>query len=403
MSSGGASPDPAQNAKCSYTDDASFCACMGWNCGGLTIKDKDGNIRTAYCGGCPANQVCEQNPIGYGAGTCGGSNPIQYKWPQQKIDMLVAMGENDNTDLNYDYAENIMDGRGYTTGKVGFCSGTGDLIVVLQCYNDLKPGNVLAKYMGHRDASGKAIDGMIYYNELFFTTGQNQGETTLIDSLGNFPADVATAGTDPMLQKCEDDVASAYYMAAAVQHGAERGVTSALSLGFMYDTELNFGEGDESAAIGAKSVFELADKEYGAAMPKSFVGMPWEESKWLGYVIKQRAMVMDKDPDWQAALDQNATWEAGRRLHTATSNAPESATDLGMDYAFESKYKANDPSAGTPCWPGILTSTQYGDDSIYMVTTNKPGNTTDQTKWSALSDGGDNGDSYAACPANPTP
>ena len=396
-------PDTMENAKCSYTDDASFCACMAWSCGGLTLKDKDGQVRTVYCGGCDASQICVQNPVGTGVGTCGGSNPIKYKWPVQKIDMLVAIGENDNTDLNYDYAENIMDGRGYTTGKVGFCSGTGDLIVVLQCYNDLKPGNVLAKYMGHRDAAGKAVDGMIYYNDLFFSTGENQGDTKLIDSLGNFIADVAAAGADPAFQKCEDDVASAYYMAAAVQRGATRGVTQALTLGFMYDTELNFGDGDESAAIGAKSVFDLADQAYGPSMPASFEGKPWEESKWLGYVIKERALVMDKDEEWQSALDQNATWEAARRQHTATSNMPESATDLSMDYAIESKYKASDPSAGTPCWPTILTSKQYGDASIYTVTTNKPANATDQSKWSAMSDGGDNNDGYAACPVNPTP
>ena len=399
----GTGPDPSENAKCGYTDDATFCQCMGWNCGGLTLKDKDGKVRTVYCGGCAATQICEQNPVGYGVGTCGGQNPITQKWPIQKIDMLVAIGENDNTDLNYDYAENINDGRGYTTGKVGFCSGTGDLIVVLQCYNDLKPGNVLEKYMGHRDASGKPLDGMIYYNDLFFSTGENQGDTKLIDSLGNFISDVAAAGSDPLFQKCEDDVASAYYMAAAVQRGSARGVTQALTLGFLYDTELNFGDGDESAAIGAKTVMERADQEYGADMPKSFAGKPWEESKWLGYVIKQRALVMDKDSEWQSALDQNAIWEAARRLHTAPSSTPEIATDLSMDYPFVSKYKANDPSAGTPCWPGILTSTEYGDISVYTVSTNKPGNTTDQSMWSGASDGADNEESYGPCPNNPTP
>src|SRR4051812_16309908 len=38
---------------CPYADDATFCACMGWDCGGATIqgiKGANGKNVTVYCG-----------------------------------------------------------------------------------------------------------------------------------------------------------------------------------------------------------------------------------------------------------------------------------------------------------------------------------------------------------------
>ncbi len=78
------------------------------------------------------------------------------------------MGENDNTALNYDYCrEDIGDGRGYTIGKVGFCTGTGDFVVVAACYNDLKPENVLTKYW----------PALSQYADQYITQNANQGDT----------------------------------------------------------------------------------------------------------------------------------------------------------------------------------------------------------------------------------
>jgi hypothetical protein len=394
------------SAACTYADDRSFCDCLGWNCGGGTVKDATGVYRTVYCGGCAGGTWCQpspgQNP---GAGTCGGSSPLRYDWQFQKIDVLVAMGENDAVEPAYDYAENIKDGRGYTVGKVGFCSGTGDFIIVAQCYNDLKAGNGLAKYFGHRDMSGKAIDGLLYYDDAFLSTMMNQGETKLIDSLAagsSFGKDCAMAAADPLYRKCQDDLAASLYMAAAFKHAEERGLTGALTLGFIYDTELNFGEDDDPGGTpGALTTMMRADADYGASMPKDFAGKPWEESKWLGYLIKERTIIMSKDSTWNSDMDQNATWEAARRLHTGKSNAPESATDLSMNYDIVSAYKAG-ASKPTPCWPTGLATNIDSMSSISVVTTNKSASATDQTKWKGVGSSDGPGD-YLACPPNPTP
>src|SRR4051794_26579112 len=62
---------------------------------------------------------------------------------------LVSSAENSSLDwkAQYKYIEDIGDGRGYTAGIIGFCSGTGDMLDLVQAYTNTKPGNVLAKYL----------------------------------------------------------------------------------------------------------------------------------------------------------------------------------------------------------------------------------------------------------------
>jgi hypothetical protein len=403
---GGGGGDPILS-NCAYTDDESFCKCNGWTCGGLTVKEKGGSLQTVYCGSCTNGEYCRpDSEIGPGVGKCGGKNPL-HPYQSQKTDILVAIGENDNTKVNYDFAKDIKDGRGYTVGKVGFCTGTGDFIVVLACYNNLKPGNVLSKYWGTRDDNGKAKDGLIYYNDLLVETGENQGATTLIDKLGNFVKDVATAAgeSDGIFRACQDSMADAFYLGPALQHAEARGLAGPLTIGFLYDMELNFGDEDDPGGTpGAITMMKKADADFGAGLPKDFAGKPWEESRWLGYVIKERTIAMSKDPTWKGALDQNATWEAARRLHTAKSATPETGTDLSMDYEFASKYKAASKGESgnlTPCWTEGLASDEDTGASIFVVTTDKTGGAADPAKWKAKAAAG--GTAFASCPANPTP
>jgi len=55
--------------------------------------------------------------------------------------MLVSSAENSSLDwrAQYRYIEDIGDGRGYTGGIIGFCSGTGDMLEVVRAYVNSKP------------------------------------------------------------------------------------------------------------------------------------------------------------------------------------------------------------------------------------------------------------------------
>ncbi len=217
---------------------------MDWNCGGATITsltDSAGSYVTVYCGSCAASPGtwCEaNNPSFTGVGRCGGTNPLVYPFQTGLIHMLEAMGENDTTDYDseYSYIQNIKDGRGYTIGTVGFCTGTGDFIVVARCLNDLEPSNLLAKYW----------PGLVAIDDAFYKLDANNADTSPVDKLGSFVADVTSAGTnDKTYRACQDTMADADYLDTALQHAQERGLKGALTIGFLYDTELNFGDQDD--------------------------------------------------------------------------------------------------------------------------------------------------------------
>ena len=59
---------------------------------------------------------------------------------------LVSSAENSSLDwrAQYAYIEDIGDGRGYTAGIIGFCSGTGDMLELVQAYTETEPDNPLA-------------------------------------------------------------------------------------------------------------------------------------------------------------------------------------------------------------------------------------------------------------------
>ena len=62
---------------------------------------------------------------------------------------LVSSAENSslNWRAQYGYIEDIHDGRGYTAGIIGFCSGTGDMLVVVRMYTRQRPHNPLVRFL----------------------------------------------------------------------------------------------------------------------------------------------------------------------------------------------------------------------------------------------------------------
>src|SRR5215213_9316293 len=71
-----------------------------------------------------------------GAGVQVAAVPVDLTDPQKKeIAMkLVTSAENSSLDwkAQYKYIRDIGDGRGYTGGIIGFCSGTGDMLELVE-------------------------------------------------------------------------------------------------------------------------------------------------------------------------------------------------------------------------------------------------------------------------------
>jgi chitosanase len=100
---------------------------------------------------------------------------------------LVSSAENSTLDWRgqYAYIEDLGDGRGYTAGIVGFCSGTSDMLGLVTEYTRRKPGNVLAGYL----PALRTVDGSDSH------AGLDPG----------FAAAWRLAAQDPIFQKAQED------------------------------------------------------------------------------------------------------------------------------------------------------------------------------------------------------
>jgi chitosanase len=111
---------------------------------------------------------------------------------------LVSTAENSTLDWRgqYGYIEDIGDGRGYTAGIVGFCSGTSDMLALVTEYTRRKPDNKLAKYL----PALRTVDGSDSH------AGLDPG----------FTADWTAAAADPVFQKAQEDERDRMYFHPAV-------------------------------------------------------------------------------------------------------------------------------------------------------------------------------------------
>lgn len=144
---------------------------------------------------------------------------------------LVSSAENSslNWKAQYKYIEDIGDGRGYTAGIIGFCSGTGDMLDLVQAYTNAKPGNVLAKYL----PALKKVNG----------TASHTGLGTA------FVNDWKTAANDSVFQTAQNNERDRVYFNPSVQQAQADGLR-ALGQFIYYDAIVMHGPGNDSTSFG---------------------------------------------------------------------------------------------------------------------------------------------------------
>nr|BFD81036.1 chitosanase CsnA [Streptomyces sp. Xyl84] len=143
---------------------------------------------------------------------------------------LVSSAENSSLDwkAQYKYIEDIGDGRGYTAGIIGFCSGTGDMLDLVQLYTDRKPGNVLAKYL----PALRRVNGSDSHSGLD----------------PDFTRDWRTAAKDSAFQQAQNDERDRVYFDPAVAQGKADGLR-ALGQFAYYDAIVMHGDGDDPTSF----------------------------------------------------------------------------------------------------------------------------------------------------------
>jgi chitosanase len=144
---------------------------------------------------------------------------------------LVSSAENSSLDwkAQYKYIEDIGDGRGYTAGIIGFCSGTGDMLDLVTLYDQRKPKNVLSKFL----PALRKVNG----------TDSHSG-------LGSsFTSAWKTAAGDSVFKKAQDDERDRVYFNPSVNQAKSDGLR-ALGQFIYYDAIVMHGPGNDSVSFG---------------------------------------------------------------------------------------------------------------------------------------------------------
>jgi chitosanase len=177
---------------------------------------------------------------------------------------IVSAAENSSLDwrAQFKYIEDIGDGRGYTAGIIGFCSGTGDMLELVEAYTATKPSNVLAKYLpALRDVNG---------------TDSHAG----LDP--NFTRDWATAASDSVFQAAQESERDRVYFNPSVRDGKADGVRA---LG-------QFAYYDASVMHGYEGMRAIRSRALQRAKPPSQGG---DERTWLNAFLDERVVEMNKE------------------------------------------------------------------------------------------------------------
>jgi chitosanase len=166
-------------------------------------------------------------------GSARAADAVDLTDPHRKdITMqLVSSAENSTLDwtAQYKYIEDIGDGRGYTAGIIGFCSGTGDMLELVEAYVAKKPDDVLAKYL----PALRLVNG----------TDSHSGLGTAFEN------DWVTAAEDTVFQQVQDSERDRVYFDPAVTQAKSDGLR-ALGQFIYYDAMVMHGPGDDGTSFG---------------------------------------------------------------------------------------------------------------------------------------------------------
>jgi len=144
---------------------------------------------------------------------------------------LVSSAENSSLEwkAQYGYLEDIGDGRGYTGGIIGFCSGTGDMLELVSAYAATRPDSPLAGFIP--------------------ALGQVNGTASHRGLGAPFARAWRTAAKDPVFQQAQDAERDRVYFDPAVAQAKQDGLR-ALGQFAYYDAMVMHGPGSDPASFG---------------------------------------------------------------------------------------------------------------------------------------------------------
>lgn len=212
--------------------------------------------------------------------------------------------ENSNLNPQYDYAENLDDGRGITAGRCGFTTGTDDAHIVIKKYTELVPENPLAKYLPELNRLDHA----------------NEDEKDDTDNLEDFEEAWQDAARDERFRQVQDDMNDELYFRPSQQLADEFGLNLPLSRAALYDACIQHGIGDNADSLN--SMLKRTKKALNGT-PNDGV----EEVVWLAKFLEVRKSVL-LNPDDE---DSQEEWsESAERVDVYSNLLEQGNTDLTL-------------------------------------------------------------------------
>lgn len=202
---------------------------------------------------------------------------------KRRAEALTSLFENSTTEIQYAYVEDIHDGRGFTAGRAGFTTATGDALEVIELYTTRVPANPLAKYLPRLRVLAKAESGSVV-------------------GLEGFAAAWTTAARDPAFRTAQDDVEDRLYFIPAMKRADALHLATPLARAELYDAIIQHGEGDDPDGLPALL----------AKTAKTVSGTPAtgvDEKKWLEafFTVRRADLAHASDASTRAAWAESVS------------------------------------------------------------------------------------------------
>jgi chitosanase len=211
--------------------------------------------------------------------TGGGSSTVTLTTDQRRIaDQLVNVFEYGDTRARYDAVDDLRDWRGYTCGRAGFTTSSGEVRDLVAAYLDEVPDSPVGRHLPR--LRELAADG--------------SGEVTGLDG---FRDDWARAAADPRFRALQDAAVDRVTFQPALASARRIGIRTALGVAVLFDTAVQHGTGDDPDGLPA-----LLSRASAAAKGEPAGGVP--EKAWLLAFLSVRAADL-RDPH---DADTRAVW-----------------------------------------------------------------------------------------------
>jgi len=207
---------------------------------------------------------------------------------RRRAEALTNVFEFSTVTPQYSYVENLGDGRGFTFGRCGFTTGTGDGLVVIREYKRRKAKNPLAKFI----PALERIDAA--------KSGESSGD---VSGLTGFAEDVKSVGRDKVFRSVQDWAQKTMYWEPSQRASDQLGLKFQLSRAQLYDAYFMHGENRPGDAFYPKSANGMAEWTNNKLGGSPATGI--DEKQWIfTYLTRRIAILRGSGKVWAAASNR---------------------------------------------------------------------------------------------------